>query len=90
MRLNISGNNRRNIFDQYNQPENRLTHALSSCLNNDRSLLRKFVRWVTEAKPPQRLEILEQRLPGEEERSLTKKMPNAVGYQMLALRLVGR
>ncbi len=23
-------------------------------------------------------------------RSLTKKMPNAVGYQMLALRLVGR
>jgi hypothetical protein len=59
----------RNIFDQYHQPENRLTHALVSALAADSALLRKFVRWVTSDSMPtsQRLEVLEQRLPGEEE-----------------------
>ena len=28
----------RNVFDQYQQPENRLTHAVISTLNHDRSL----------------------------------------------------
>ena len=59
----------RNIFDQYTQPENRLTHALVSCLAGDRALLRKFVRWTTSSSilSLRRLEVLEQRLPGEEE-----------------------
>ncbi len=59
----------RNIFDQYSQPENRLTHALVSCLGNDPKLLRGFVQWATGEKVPagRRLEIVEQRLPGEEE-----------------------
>jgi len=57
----------RNLFDQYEQPENRLTHALVCCLARDRRLLRQFVQWATgEACPPWRnLSILEQRLPGE-------------------------
>ncbi len=60
----------RNIFDQYDQPENRLTHALVSCLAEDRRLLRRFIRWTTNGKHPnlKRLEILEQGLPGEQER----------------------
>ncbi len=33
--------NVRNIFDQYEQPESRLTHALVSCLVEDRKLLRE-------------------------------------------------
>jgi len=58
----------RNIFDQYEHPENRLTHALVSSLAADPALLRRFVRWVTgEQAPSARLEVLEQRLPGEEE-----------------------
>jgi hypothetical protein len=59
----------RNIFDQYSQPENRLTHALASSLAAEPLLLRKFVRWVTGERIPngRKLEVLEQRLPGEEE-----------------------
>jgi hypothetical protein len=57
----------RNIFDQYSQPENRLTHALVSALGEDTRLLRKFVKWITAATPPKRLKIVEQQLPGEYE-----------------------
>lgn len=59
----------RNVFDQYIQPENRLTHALVTSLAADPALLGKFVRWVTDrnASPSGKLELLEQRLPGEEE-----------------------
>ncbi|RLA50126.1 MAG: hypothetical protein DRR42_14000, partial [Gammaproteobacteria bacterium] len=57
----------RNIFDQYSQPENRLTHAIVSALGEDTRLLRKFVKWITEATPPKRLKIVEQQLPGEYE-----------------------
>ena len=59
----------RNVFDQYSQYENRLTHALACSLEADRVLLRKFCRWVLDgnAPPSQRLRILEQQLPGEEE-----------------------
>ncbi|MDB4542668.1 PD-(D/E)XK nuclease family protein [bacterium] len=57
----------RNIFDQYSQPENRLTHALVSTFGEDARLLRKFVKWITEATPPTRLKIVEQQLPGEYE-----------------------
>jgi hypothetical protein len=57
----------RNIFDQYSQPENRLTHALAVCLYEDRKLLRYFLRFV-KVKPPTRvdqLEVEEQSIPGD-------------------------
>lgn len=57
----------RNLFDQYTQPENRLTHALASALNEDTALLQRFVEWATDRKPPKTLRIVEQRLPGEPE-----------------------
>lgn len=37
----------RNLFDQYQQPENRLTHSLLCSLDADRRLLHTFVRWIT-------------------------------------------
>lgn len=55
----------RNLFDQYTQPENRLTHALLSCLAADSRLLHRFLRWVSpQSQPRGRLRILEQSLPG--------------------------
>jgi hypothetical protein len=64
----------RNIFDQYTQPENRLTHALVSSLAAEPLLLRKFVRWVTGERlfRGRKLEVFEQRLPGEEEEAITE------------------
>lgn len=57
----------RNIFDQYSQPENKLTHALMVSLDSDRWLLNSFVRWVTgKSMGKQKLVILEQSLPGDE------------------------
>jgi hypothetical protein len=62
----------RNIFDQYSQPENRLTHALVSALAADRNLLMAFVKWITGQRPPtRRLTIVEQNLPGEEDANET-------------------
>lgn len=57
----------RNVFDQYTQPENRLTHALVCTLNGDRSLLRPFLRWAgsTGVPPASQLRITEQQVPGE-------------------------
>jgi len=59
----------RNIFDQYTQPENRLTHALISSLEADPKLFQKFIHWVTGKTAPfsRSLKITEQHLPGEEE-----------------------
>ena len=58
----------RHLFDQYSQPENRLTHALVASLANDPTLLKSFVQWVTGQKPPtSSLSIVEQTLPGQEE-----------------------
>jgi hypothetical protein len=59
----------RNIFDQYSQHENRLTHALVTAFDEDPRLLRKFVKWTTGTAPPKRLKIVEQQLPGEYELS---------------------
>lgn len=58
----------RNLFDQYSQPENRLTHALAFTLHEDKAILASFLRFVgvSDAPPADRLRILEQRLPGEE------------------------
>ena len=58
----------RNVFDQYTQPENRITHALVTALAEDQKLLRAFVRWITGVSAPAgKLNIVEQRLPGEAE-----------------------
>ena len=60
----------RNVFDQYSQPENRVTHALISALNEDRDLLGRFLRELVRLEPPTppaKLSVLEQQLPGEEE-----------------------
>lgn len=56
----------RNIFDQYEQPENRLTHALIATLDQDRGLLIPFLRWlgVADTPPPQSLVLTEQQIPG--------------------------
>lgn len=57
----------RNLFDQYTQPENRLTHALAVCLDQDRGLLNGFIAWAG-AKSPRRakdLLLIEQSLPGD-------------------------
>ena len=57
----------RNIFDQYDQPENRLTHALASCLAEDRQLVRRFLRDFLglDDVPKSRLYVIEQSLPGD-------------------------
>ncbi len=61
----------RNIFDQYSQPENRLTHALVTALHEDRVLLRAFLKDIAKTAPDKangRIEICEQTYPGVPER----------------------
>jgi hypothetical protein len=71
----------RNIFDQYSQHENRLTHALVIAFDEDSKLLRKFVKWITGTTSPKRLKIVEQQLPGEyelpEQESEQRGLPDA-------------
>ena len=57
----------RNIFDQFAQPENRLTHALASVLALSPTLCRRFVRWAVNFPVPadeRRLHVEQQRVPG--------------------------
>jgi hypothetical protein len=56
----------RNIFDQYSQPENRLTHALVCTLSKDRRLIRPFLKWLKIGSCPQLqgLRLVEQQIPG--------------------------
>jgi hypothetical protein len=57
----------RNLFDQYSQQENRLTHALAVCLNENRDLLKAFLK-LADVDPPvpaSKLHIVEQGVPGE-------------------------
>ena len=58
----------RNVFDQYSQPENRVTHALMSALNEDRKLLAAFLKDIVRHVPTKKsdlLDISEQSYPGE-------------------------
>ncbi|BAL76823.1 hypothetical protein [Bradyrhizobium cosmicum] len=60
----------RNIFDQYAQPENRVTHALMTALDEDRGLLGHFLHELVKVKAPvnpRKLSVLEQQYPGEQE-----------------------
>lgn len=62
----------RNIFDQYTQPENRVTHALMTALDEDRTLFGLFLQELVKVKAPvnpRKLSVLEQQYPGEEEPS---------------------
>jgi len=56
----------RNIFDQYEQPENRLTHALATVLEQDRVILLAFLKWLGVSETPKqtRLAITQQQVPG--------------------------
>lgn len=56
----------RNVFDQYTQPENQLTHALMCTLHADRALLRPFLSFAgCQQIPKGELAITEQQVPGE-------------------------
>ena len=74
----------RNLFDQYDQPENRLSHALAVCLHEDRALLGDLLSWIG-VRPPARaarLLVTEQRLPGDppdtEEQAERRGLPDIV------------
>ena len=74
----------RNLFDQYQEPENRLSHALAVCLHEDRSLLEEFLEWIS-VRPPvsaRQLRIAEQGLPGDppdsEEEAERRGLPDIV------------
>ena len=56
----------RNVFDQYRQPENRLTHSLYCTLAHEPSLIRPFLEWlgIQDAPPPADLQIVQQQVPG--------------------------
>lgn len=75
----------RNIFDQYNQPENRLTHSLATALSQDRNLLKLFLsRFGPDDTPDIRtLQVIEQGLPGsviidDENEAERRGLPDAV------------
>ncbi len=74
----------RNIYDQYTQPENRLTHALVSTLSHDRSLMVPFLKWAGAKDIPRvtSLRITEQQVPGQlvtgdEDEAERKGLPDA-------------
>ncbi len=56
----------RNVFDPYDQPENRVTHALMIALHEDEKLLKVFLKELAREAPPGgrgALEISAQRYP---------------------------
>ncbi len=60
----------RNVFDQYSQPENRVTHALTTALHEDPALLRAFLVDIARCAPPGNagpLAVFAQTAPGEPE-----------------------
>lgn len=68
----------RTLFDQYAQPENRLTHALVTSLNEDPRFLQSFLRWLKVSPPRgEALQVVEQVMPGEvEEQAETSELDN--------------
>lgn len=85
-RSGTPGDRMRNLFDQYTKPENRLSHALAVCLDEDRALLRGFLAWMG-IRPPGRgspLSVVEQTLPGElpesEDEAERRGLPDIVIY----------
>lgn len=75
----------RNIYDQYVQPENRLTHALACTLHHDLGLLVPFLKWIgLESIPPlSSLAIAQQTVPGSylpEDESDARGLPDMVVF----------
>lgn len=60
----------RNVFDQYSQPENRVTHALTTALHEDPALMGAFLKEIAKCALPRkagRVEICAQTYPGKPE-----------------------
>ena len=58
----------RNVFDQYTQPENKVTHALATALHEDKTLLNDFIKiFGHKGCLKSSLEVVEQQIPGEAE-----------------------
>lgn len=57
----------RNVFDQYDQPENRLTHALFCAFSHDRELILPFLKWLEIGDIPaiSQLKVIQQGVPGQ-------------------------
>ena len=76
----------RNIFDQYNQPENKLTHSLASSLYEDKKLLDSFLKTFCKNffKITSNLKIEQQTVPGQITRETDEKqkkgLPDAIIY----------
>lgn len=76
----------RNIFDQYNQPENKLTHSLASSLYEDKKLLESFLKTFCKNffKITNNLKIEQQTVPGQITRETDEKqkkgLPDAIIY----------
>jgi hypothetical protein len=76
----------RHLFDQYSQPENRLTHALVMGLSHDEKLLRKFIQQFIQHRIPGKTKIyvVEQSVPGTlestEEEAEKRGLPDAWIY----------
>jgi len=62
----------RNIFDQYDQAENKLTHALILTLYHERRLIVPFLKWLGIKNIPslRNIELSLQQLPGEANRAI--------------------
>jgi hypothetical protein len=76
----------RNLFDQYDQPENKLTHALVCTLQSDPKLIRPFLKKCLRVRgdfPKRKIQIVEQQVPGESvsgNESESKGLPDACFY----------
>ena len=76
----------RNIFDQYNQPENKLTHSLASSLYEDKKLLESFLKTFCKNffKNTSDLKIEQQTVPGQISKDIDEKqkkgLPDAIIY----------
>ena len=75
----------RNLFDQYNQPENRLTHALVCTLQSDRKLIRPFLSklGIRGIPPIHQIQVVEQQVPGQAlsgNENESKGLPDACFY----------
>lgn len=82
----------RSVFDQYTQPENKVTHALMTALAKDAKLLGDFVRWVDGEAPRGPYLVTEQQVPGNPasgEESESRGLPDgciwssSAGYALL-------
>ena len=76
----------RNIFDQYNQPKNKLTHSLASSLYEDKKLLESFLKTFCKNffKNTSDLKIEQQTVPGQISKDIDEKqkkgLPDAIIY----------